>query len=79
MVDNLVNDLLLSLSACDELNSLNEVHCNEDNETRTTVNYNVEVICNNKKESNIADLPVQNEISQIPLIKMVNKIYLVQL
>lgn len=47
------------------LNSLNDIHCNEDNQTRTIINCNVD-ICDNIKEFNIIVLPVQNEIFQIP-------------
>lgn len=46
------------------LNSLNDIHCNEDNQTRNIVNCNVD-ICDNIKEYNIIVLPVQNEIFQI--------------
>lgn len=47
------------------LNSLNDIHCNEDNQTRTIGNCDVD-ICDNIKEPNIIVLPVQNENFQIP-------------
>lgn len=42
------------------INSFNEVHCNEDNETKTTANFNVDKMRDNMKEHNIVGLPVQN-------------------